>query len=593
MELYQNVPQRVFDLLPKYEKEFGPEKEIVAGKDNGEWKRYTIHETLEIVDNISYGMLKLGIKRGDNIVLVSRNCPEWNFIDWAIQQIGAVCIPLYPTISESDYKYNLKHSEAKMIFIYGNDIYRKIANILPEVKSLQGLYSIKPVEGFSLLSELMELGQQNVNPQLLKKTKASVLPSDLATIIYTSGTTGIPKGVMLTHTNLISNMMCLDALFPANKDTVLLSYLPLSHIYEREVIYSYMNMGAIVYYAESLGTIVENIGEVKPTVFASIPRLIEKIHYKTISKGQKMKGISKTIFFKALELGYRYDECGNNSCLYRIQQKIADKLVYSKLRSIFGGRLEFIILGGAAIQPRLAKLFSAMKIPIMEGYGLTETSPVVAVNSPISEKVKIGTVGHPVQNVEVRISDEGEILVKGPSVMKGYYKSPEQTAEMIDKDGWFHTGDKGLFDEQGFLKITGRLKEIFKTSMGKFISPTVIENMFLESPFINSIMVVGEGRKFAAALIVPNFEHLRSWCKIKMIPYSTDAEMVKSKVIIMRMRKEIDKYNKQLGDYERIMKFELLNADWSIDKGEMTGTMKMKRNAIQENHQHLIDKLYE
>lgn len=592
MELFQNVPKRIFDLLPIYENRYGSGKEIVAGKENGAWRRYTIKETIEIVNNISFGLLQLGIRKDDKVAFVSRNCPEWNFVDWAIQQIGAIGVPLYPTISESEYKHNLEHSESKLLFIYGNDIYRKVKNVIPEIKSLQAVYSFRPVEGMKELSELIELGKANADAEKLEALKAAVSEEDVATIIYTSGTTGVPKGVMLTHSNLVSDMLCLDALFTADTSTVILSYLPLSHIYERETLYSYYNLGASVYYAENMGTIVDNIAEVKPDLFASIPRLLEKIHYRIVTKGHKLKGIKKHIFNWALNLGYNYDECGDNNVWYKLQQKIADKLVYKQLRQVLGGNLKLIIVGGAAIQPRLAKLFTAMGIYILEGYGLTETSPVIAVNSLVTGNIKIGTVGHPVKAAKVKISDEGEILVKGPIVMKGYYKAPEMTAEVIDEEGYFHTGDRGLIDHEGFLRITGRVKEIFKTSMGKYISPVAIENKFLESPFFNSIMVIGEGQKFAAAFIVPNFEHLRSWCKTKEIKYTTDAEMIQNKEVVDRIKKEVETYNKQLGDYERIMKFELLKSDWSIDDGEMTGTMKMKRSTILARHQDLVEKIY-
>ena len=594
MNVYENVPARVFDLLPKLSKEFGADKKLLVGKENGVWRPYTVQEVQNLSDTVSYGLLKLGIQKGDRVAFVSRNCPEWHILDFAIQQIGAIGVPLYPTISEEDYKYNLILSESKYLFIYGKDIYRKIERILTDIPTLQGVYSFREVDAdnVKLWDEVIELGKQNVDIERLEAARKQVEPSDIATIIYTSGTTGGQKGVMLTHDNFITDMECLDAWFKADANTKLLSYLPLSHIFEREVCYSFMNLGAVIYYAESLGAIVDNIGEIKPNVFASIPRLIEKIHYKVITKGQKMKGLSKSIFFWALNLGYRYDDSGNNSIFYKIQQKIADLLVYSKLRKVLGDELDVIIVGGAAIQPRLARLFTAMGIPICEGYGLTETSPVISVNSLVTGKVKIGTVGQPIQNVEVKISEEGEILARGPIIMKGYYKDPELTAEAIEADGWFHTGDKGLIDEDGFLKITGRVKEMFKTSMGKYVSPAAVENKLLESPFFSTIMVIGEGQKFAAALIVPNFEHLRSWCKIKGITYTTDAEMVKEKVIVDRMRKEVDKYNKSLGDYERVMKFELIAADWGIDTGEMTGTMKLKRSAIAEKYKDIIDKIY-
>lgn len=593
MDLYLNVPERIFDILPKYEKEFGSDKDMLAGKEDGKWKHYTVAEVRSIVDKISHYLLHAGIGKGDKIAISSRNCPEWSFIDWAIQQIGGICVPLYPTISDEDYKFDLTHSEAKLFFIYGSDIHRRIVPIIPELTQVREIISIKPVEGLKSLDDIMKIGAENADSALLETARAAVKPEDLATIIYTSGTTGTPKGVMLTHKNMISNMMCLDALFPASRNTVMFSFLPLSHIYEREVVLAYLNMGAVVYYSGNMGTIVDDICEVKPTVFTTIPRLIEKIHSRILLNGEKLKGISKAVFFWAMRLGYHYDECGHNNIFYRLRRSIADKLVYRKIRENLGNNIEVIILGGAAIQPKLAKLFAAMKMPVMEGYGLTETSPVVAVNSPVTKKIKFGTVGMPVQNVQVKISGDDEILVKGPSVMAGYFKDPELTASVIDGEGFFHTGDRGFIDKDGFLRLTGRMKEIFKTSMGKFISPSIIENKLLESPYISSILVIGDNRKFAAALIVPDFERLRLWCKENKIAYTNDAEMVLSRDIINFMRVEIDKYNKTLGDYERIMKFKLLPAEWSLEKGEITSTMKVKRDVVKAHYKDLIDQIYE
>ncbi len=592
MDLYLNVPERIFDLLPKYEKEFGSDKVMLAGKENGKWRPYTISETIAIVDAISLFLLNAGIKKNDKIALASRNCPEWNFIDWAIQQVGAVPVPLYPTISQEDYIYDLNHSEARMLFVFGNDIYHKLHPIKDELQFIEQVISIRPTEGLTSLQEVIRIGNEKGDRTLLETAKSAVSKDDVASIIYTSGTMGTPKGVMLTHHNMSSNIMNLDVLFPADHNTVLFSYLPLSHIFEHEVVLAFMNLGASVHYTESMGSIVNDIGEVQPTIFDSIPRLVEKFHDRMLLTGSKMKGFKKNIFFWAINLGYRYDECHQNSFFYELKRKVADKLVYRKLRAIFGGNVQFIIVGGAAIQPRLAKLFTAMGIPVMEGYGLTETSPVIAVNSPVTKKIKIGTVGEPLQNLSVKISSEGEILVKGPSVMLGYYKDPEQTAQVIDAEGYFHTGDRGIIDKDGFLKLTGRIKEIFKTSMGKYISPSLVENKLLESPFINSAVVVGENQKFAAALIIPDFEQLREWCTQQQIAYSFDSEMIKEKVIIKKIRDEINVCNQSLGEYERVMRFELLPTEWSLEKGEITGTLKVRRSVITEHYKDLIENMF-
>lgn len=582
---------RTFDLLPKLEGEYGKTKPILAAKENGEWRTYTIEEARNCIDKISLALLSLGIKKGDKVAIASRNCPQWNFIDWAIQQIGAVTVPLYTTISENDYKYNLNHSESKVLFIYGREIYRKIEHILDDLPTLQKVYSIKKLDGFTSLDELMETSRR-MPAQRLDDTRASVNRHDLATIIYTSGTTGTPKGVMLTHDNLTSNTKCLDTLFYVNRDTRFFSYLPLSHIFERQVVMAYMNLGATIYYAENMATILDNIKEVKPHVFTTIPRLLEKIHANVLLRGTKMTGLKKKIFDWTINLGYEFDDKHENGYGYQLKLRLADRLVYKKVRETLGNNIEVIILGGASIQPKISKLLTAMRMPVMEGYGLTETSPVIAVNSPVTKKIKIGTVGIPVNNVDVKISEIGEIMVKGSTVMPGYYKSPETTAEVIDSDGYFHTGDKGVLDGEGFLRLTGRVKEIFKTSMGKYVSPSLVENTMLESPFINSLIVVGEGQKFAAALVVPNFEQLRLWCRDNQLRFNNDNEMVHDKTVIGFYRKEIDRLNKSLGDHERVMRFELLPSDWSAEKGEITSTMKIRRNVIQDHYKELIEGLF-
>ena len=591
MVTYDGTPLRTFDLLPKLEKEYGKAKSILAAKENGEWRVYTIEEALRFMDRVSRALLALGIQKGDRIAIASRNCPQWNFIDWSIQQIGAVTVPLYTTISENDYKYNINHSEAKLLFIYGQDIYRKIERIYSEIPTVQKIISIKSVEGLTSLEELMTVGD-SVAPERLQAAKDSVDRHDLATVIYTSGTTGTPKGVMLTHDNLTSNTKCLGQLFYVNEKTRFFSYLPLSHIFERQVVMAYMNRGATVYYAENMATILNDLNEVKPHVFTTIPRLLEKVHATVLLKGNKMKGMEKKIFDWAINLGYEFNDEHHNSVFYNLKLRIADKFVYAKVRESLGNSLEVIILGGATIQPKISKLLTAMKMPVMEGYGLTETSPVIAVNSPVTKHIKIGTVGFPVGNVDVKISEEGEILVKGSTVMKGYFKSPETTAEVIDNEGYFHTGDKGVIEEGGYLRLTGRVKEIFKTSMGKYISPSLVENKMLESPFINSIMVVGEGQKFAAALIVPNFEQVRLWCKGQQLSFANDLEMIQNKEVNALFRKEVDALNKSLGDYERVMRFELLPCDFSAEKGEVTSTMKMRRNVIAEHYKTQIEGLF-
>ncbi len=581
---------RLFDILPYYEKTFKPKPDVLAGKENKKWVKYSIKQIREIVDNISYGLLSLGIKKGDKIATISPNRPEWNMIDMAILQIGAVHVPVYPTISEADYRYILEHSEVKYIFVSGKELYRKIKHIVPDIKNVKGLYTFKHIDEIPHLQELIDLGKANVDKNLLEKRKDDVNPDDVATIIYTSGTTGYPKGVMLSHNNIISNMMNLYHIFPVDETCRVVSYLPLCHVYERTNIYILLYLGLSVYYAENMGTIADNIKEIKPHVLTTVPRLLEKVYDKIMAKGRSLDGIAKRLFFYAVNLGSKY-EYDNNSFWLKLQLKLVDGIIFSKWRQALGGNMRAVVSGGAALQPRLARIFNAAGIPLIEGYGMTEASPVIAVNTFEKGKRKVGTVGPPLKNLKVKISTDGEILVKGPSIMKGYFKAPQLTAETV-VDGWLHTGDVGIIDRDGMLKITGRVKEIFKTSMGKYISPALIENRFKESPFIEEIMVVGENQKFAAALIVPDFEYLKIYCRIKEINCSSNEEIIRHPEIIKRFKKEINHYNSFFGDTEKIKKFELLDHQWSIDTGEITANLKLKRKFIQEKYAALINGMF-
>lgn len=588
-----DVPPRLFDLVPRYIEKYGYKDCLFAGKVDRQWVKYDGHKFYEMTNSISHGLLKLGIKKGDRIALVATNAPEWNMIDFAIQQVGAICVPIYPTVSHADYEHIFKHSETSLVFITNKHLYNKVSDIIASTPSIKDTFLIRPSEGLKSLQELIELGNENRDEATLEARKAEVKNEDVATIIYTSGTMGTPKGVMLTHQNILSVVEYLCPLYPIDETHDALSYLPLSHIYERAVQYCHIYLGCTTYYVDNIGAIIDTMAEVKPQHFTSVPRLIEKVYHTIVRKGHKLKGIKKTIFFWALNLAERYDETKkHNSWFYLQKLKIADKLVFKEWRKVFGGNLKLIISGGAAIQPRLTKIFTAIGIQLSEGYGLTETSPVIASNSLTLGKLKSGTVGVVMDNQEVVIAENGEILVKGPNVMLGYYKDEEKTREAIDENGYFHTGDKGCFDEDGLLKITGRIKEIFKTSMGKYVSPVLIENKIKESPFIGEMLVIGEGQKFAAALIYPNFEHLKSWCNIKGITYTTDEEMIKNKDVIMRFRKEIDKYNATLGDYEQVKKFELIAKEWTIESGEMTASLKPRRSKIMQNYADLVNKIY-
>jgi len=584
---------RIFDLLPRYAQKFDPKDDVLAGKEKGVWKKYNINQFIEIANNVSYGLLALGIKPGDKIATITNNRPEWNFLDMGIIQTGAIHLPVYPTISEADYQYILNHSMVKYVFVSSEDLYRKISNILPQLTSTPKIYITNPINGYPTLDELIKLGSDNPQPVLLEQIKSAIQTDDCFTIIYTSGTTGNPKGVMLSHRNLIYNIVQLSYIPQFGQEGKALSFLPLCHVYERMLNYLYLYLGISIYYAESLATIADNIKEIRPQMMCCVPRLLEKVYDKFISSGQKLKGIKRAIFFWAVHIGKHYELKGANGWWYELKLKIAYKLVLSKWHDALGGNFQIIVSGGAAILPRLSRIYWASKLPIYEGYGLTETSPVIAVTSIDSNGIKFGTVGPPLRGVDVKIADDGEIICKSPSVMLGYYKDDELTKSVIDKDGWFHTGDIGEFEPEGQLKITGRKKEIFKTSLGKYIAPELIENKIKASPFIDNIMVVGENQKFAAALIIPDFVYLKSWCQIKEVEYTTDHEMVQLPRIKKRFQKEIEKYNKQLGKTEQIKKLVLMDAEWSLATGELSPTLKLRRNFINKKYQEVIKKIFD
>jgi len=584
---------RIFDILPYHAATFKPKEDVIASKENGVWVKYDIRQYREIVDNISYGFLALGIQPGDKIAQISPNRSEWNFVDMAVLQVGAIHVPIYPTISESDYCYILNHAEVKYLFVSGMELLRKIQNVLQQIPHIEGVFTYKEHVDLKNLTELIELGKQNRNPELLEQRKAAIKTDDLATIIYTSGTTGNPKGVMLTHQNIISNFMAVAYIPNFGEEAKAVSYLPLCHVYERMLNYLYQYLGFSIYYAENLGTITDNMKEVKPEILSTVPRLLEKIYDKLSATGHKMKGIKRLIFFWAFHLALRYELKGANGWFYELKRKIYDKLVYSKWREALGGKHLLMISGGAALQPRLGRMFTCAGITIIEGYGLTETSPVIAASDLTEVGIKFGTVGPVLKNTQVKIAGDGEILCKGPGVMKGYYKEPELTRDSIDAEGWFHTGDLGHIEPEGQLKITGRKKELFKTSFGKYINPQIIEEKFKESLFIDQMIVLGEHQKFAGALIVPDFIFLKSYCKVKDILYSTNAEMVRHPKIRKRFKVEVDKFNATLGDTEKIKTWDLLNVEWTPETGELTPTLKLKRNFICKKYEPEITQLFE
>ena len=582
---------RIFELLTRYEKNFKPKDDVLVGKEKGEWVKHDLIKYQQTANQVSYALRSLGIKKGDKIATISNNRPEWNFVDMGIMQIGAIHVPIYPTISATDYQYILKHAEVKYVFVAGKELIRKIGHILKSTENIEGVFTFTEVEGYKHFNELVELGKENSNESELEELKASISKDDIATLIYTSGTTGFPKGVMLSHDNILSNVRAVTDIFPVDEMSRGLSYLPLCHVYERMVNYVLQYKGVSIYYAENMATIVENIQDIKPHIMTTVPRLLEKVFDKIMAKGRKLKGIQKQIFFWAVNLGLSYEFDRPNRFLYNAQLRIANKLVFSKWREAFGGNMRSIVSGGAALQPRLSQVYNAAQIPVVEGYGMTESSPVIAVNTYTKGQRKIGTVGPPLFNVDVKISKDGEILVKGPNVMKGYYHDNEMTSTTII-DGWLHTGDVGIIDGDGMLKITGRVKEIFKTSMGKYISPVLLENKIKESPFFDQIIVLGENQKFAAALIVPAFEHLASWCRIKEIKFTSNHEIITNKTVRARFKREIDCFNKQFGDTDKIKKFDLIDHEWTIDSGEITANLKLKRSYIQKKYKNEIDQLF-
>lgn len=582
---------RVFDLLP-FLKMYYPEKPIFSSKVNGKWQSYDTESFIRNVDELSLGLLKLGIAKDDKVANMSPNRPEWNIVDFAVMQIGAVHLPLYPTLAEADLKYILQDSEAKVVFVANSDLYNKIQKVKSECPALKYIFSYEEINQTDVKhwEYLKDIGSSADMDKIIEY-RNQVKPDDLLTLIYTSGTTGNPKGVMLTHDNLVSNFKASNPLIPEGSYKAL-SFLPLSHIFERMVVYMYLSKGVHIYYAESLETIADNLKEVKPQMFTTVPRLLEKVYDKIVAKGAELTGIKKKLFFWALELGLKYEYDGKNGWWYEFQLYIANKIIFKKWREALGGEILAICAGGAALQERLARIFWAAKIPVLQGYGLTETSPVVAVNGLDKNMHFFGTVGPTIPGVEVKIASDGEILAKGPNIMKGYYKKEEATKEVIDEDGWFHTGDIGEWVENRYLKITDRKKEIFKTAGGKYIAPQVIENKFKESKFIEQIMVIGENRRFPSALIIPAFAHLKDWCAIKGIEYTSNSNMIQNELIVARIQKEVDAYNAVLGNWEQIKKFILLPREFSIDEGEMTPKLSLKRKAILEKYNSAIEELY-
>lgn len=577
----------VLDLLQLYRGQYRNSEALVA-KLQGQWMPLSGADFVRQVDELSLGLQALGVKKGDRIGLISPNRPEWNVADFGIMQIGAVTVPLYPTLSEHDLEYICRDAGIRYCLVGGKALYERMSLLRGVVSEI---FTFDAVENARSWEELKQLGREK-EPAGLETLRQGVRPEDLLTLIYTSGTTGNPKGVMLTHKNIISNVLACHDLLPATVQKAL-SFLPLCHIFERMVCYLYLAKGITIHYAESIETIAGNIKEVKPHVFTTVPRLLEKVYDRIVEQGAALGGIKKALFFWALKLGLHYELEGAGGTWYELKRKLAVTLVFSKWQEALGGDVQVIISGGAALQPRLARVFNAAGIPVLQGYGLTETSPVIAVNRFGHRSHKLGSVGRPIDGVEVKIAEDGEILCRGDNVMLGYYKRPDLTAEEMDSGGWFRTGDLGRLDESGFLFITGRKKELFKTGGGKYVSPAALESKFKESILIEYAMVVGENRRFPAALIVPSFVNLQEWCRRHGIPYTCDEEMVKHPEVLKKYQQEIERYNVHFGHWEQVKKIVLMPAAWSIEAGELTPKLDMKRKVIQDKYADIIAKIYE
>jgi long-chain acyl-CoA synthetase len=586
---------RIFDLMDQFSTpgQYCTKPDVFATRSKGNWNIYSASDYVSSVNALSTALLHLGVTKGDTIATILKNCPEWNFLDMAIMQIGAVHVPIYSTISADNFKYIFQDAEIKYVFVSNKDIYNRVASILPGAPTVKEVFTVESVNGATTVAQLIADNKFKPLEGEIQKLKDAITVEDLATIIYTSGTTGNPKGVMLSHKNFSSNFITLaNDILPKNYVFRAMSFLPLCHVYERVLNYMYQYLGMSVYYSESIEALAQNLKEAQPDIFCAVPRVIEKFYDKIIAKGRSLPKIKKSIFFWAVNLGYNYQLYGRNSLIFKIKHSIADKLIFSKWREALGGNIKVIVSGGAALQPRLSHAFWAAGIEMMEGYGLTETSPVIAVSHFDKDGVRIGTVGPVLPGVTVKFAEDGEILCKGHNVMMGYYKLPEMTREVIDDDGWFHTGDIGYLVDNKYVKITDRKKEIFKTSGGKFIAPQPLENKLKESPFIENLIVIGENQSFPAAIIVPNFEHIKNWSAIKGHPLHTNEEIANSQDVYKRIQQDINETNKTLDKTEQIKKIFLLDHDWSVDTNELSPTLKLKRKVLQMKYKDIIEDLY-
>lgn len=586
-------PTRLFDLLPR-RKTLGLETSVFTYKVNGQWVQHGVDACMAYVNAVSYALLHLGVKRGENVALISAGRPEWNFIDYGVQEVGAVLVPIYPTISLDDYCYILNNAEVRFIFVETSSLLHKMLSIKDRLPLLQEIYVINDTDEAPTFAQLVDMGKRYPAATQVDAICQSISTDDVATIIYTSGTTGVPKGVMLTHRGILLNVLGIKDSPGWNWDRAL-SWMPLCHIYERMMNYLYQYLCMETFYAESIAHVADNAQEVNPYIMAAVPRFIEKIYDRVYRRGEKLTGLKRRIFFWALEVGAQYDlDPSQLSLSYKMKHFFADFLVYKEIRKVLGNNFSMLVSGGASIQPRLTRFFSSIGLDIYEGYGLTECSPLIAVTNTYAKLGrKVGSVGFVLDGIDVRVdADTHEILCRGGNVMKGYFKAPELTAEAVDADGWFHTGDTGFIDADGYMFITGRTKTMFKTSMGKFVNPEVIEEKFKESPFILDMMVIGEGQKFAAAIIAPDFELLRDWCKRHGVEATTRDEMVSHPTVLARYQRVMDKYNALLGNTEQVKRFHLTTDTWSTDNGFLTPTLKIRRKNLAQAYAADIEALF-
>jgi len=588
---------RLFDLVTA-QAEQRPGSIMLASKIKGIWQTYTCKEVVRQAGALADGLLSLGIKNDilepelqEKIALISPSRPEWVITDLAVQQTGAILTPIYPTISPTEFAFILNETEVRIAIFSDAEMYRRFQPALGKIPALKHIFTFDDVDGVPGWKTLVSTPDgENRRIEVCSRIQTETV----ATIIYTSGTTGTPKGVMLTHRNIVSNILdCMPVFHFAKKEDCALSFLPLNHIFEKMITYIYLHAGLSIYYAENMDTIGENLQEIKPMVFTCVPRLLEKVYERILHKGMALKGIKKALFFWALNLGKKYDTVNKRSPFYRWQLMLANKLVFDKWRAALGGRIKAVVSGSAALQERLIRIFCAAQIPVMEGYGLTETSPVITVNRLEESERRIGTVGPPIRNVTVKIAEDGEIICRGPNVMRGYYKHPDETSEVLDADGWLHTGDIGMWIENKYLKITDRKKEMFKTSGGKYVAPQAIENKMRESPFIEQMMVVGPGRKFVSALIVPNFAHIRSRLKQEGARLPADnAALIKEPAVVQLIQGQLDRYNPLFSHVEQVKKFTLLPDEWTIDNGILTPKLSIRRKVINERFSREIENMY-